>query len=331
MGVREDGRVSKVYCTYFDKGYAPRGLAMIASIRSVGETGPVYVVCFDDEAAAAVEGARLSDVHVVRLAELEQTNPELLAVKPSRGRVEYYFTSTPTVVTHALGCEPEADWVTYLDADLWFFSSPDDLYVAQEPGSVAIIEHGYRTKDAWRKKFGTYNVGWVSFRNDDDGRACLEWWRQRCIEWCFDRAEPGRFADQGYLDQFATIVQSVVVLDHPGANLAPWNLATRRVTCETERVLVDGRPLVFFHFHGLQQRGARWYFAHARYGAKTTTCIRDGLYRRYIEALVEEQRAVNATEVSGPRRRGSLTGAAKHAAVRLLARLRGDSVVVEHG
>ena len=316
--------MSRVYCTYFDIGYAPRGLAMIVSLRASGESGPVHVVCFDDEAAAAVEAAQLDGVLVVRLAELESRHPELLAVKSTRSRVEYYFTSTPTVVSDALAAEPEASWVTYLDADLWFFSSPDDVYREQEQGSVAIIEHGYRDRDQWRRKFGTYNVGWVSFRNDADGRACLEWWRQRCVDWCYDRTEQGRFADQGYLDQFPDVAENLVVIRHPGANLAPWNLATRSIACDRPHVEVDDSPLVFFHFHGLQQRRQRWYFAHARYGAKTTRCIREQIYRPYVQELVAWQATIGAGSSSGPRRRGSLLGAAKHSVVRMLATVRGD-------
>ena len=318
--------MTRVYCTYFDRGYASRGLAMIVSLRAVGESGPLYVVCFDEEAAAAVEAASLSDVHVVRLADLETEYPELAAVKEARSRVEYYFTSTPTVISHALAAESDASWVTYLDADLWFFSSPDRLFVEQDGGSVGIIEHGYRPQDAWRKKFGTYNVGWVSFRNDNDGRTCLEWWRQRCLEWCYDRPEDGKFADQGYLDGFSCVVGSVVVLRNPGANLAPWNLATRTVRCSAGAVEVDGRPLVFFHFHGLQHRGRRWYFAHARYGARTTTCVRDGLYHPYVQALLAQQRSMGAEGAAGPRRRGSIMGTAKQTAARLLALIRRDSL-----
>jgi hypothetical protein len=298
---------------------------MMSSLRAVGETGPIYTVCFDEEAAAAVEAANLAGVRVVRLPELEQAHPELASVKAERSKVEYYFTSTPTVVAHALAAEPQASWVTYLDADLWFFDSPDELYREQEPGSVAIIEHGYRERDKWRERFGVYNVGWVSFRNDVAGRTCLEWWRKRCLEWCFDRPEDGKFADQGYLDRFAELTDRLVVLRHPGANLAPWNLATRTVACTHSGVSVEGRSLVFVHFHGLQQRGKRWYFAHARYGATTTPCVRDSIYRPYIRALVAWQ-FDSRPAVSGPRRRGSLLGGAKHSAVRLLARVRGDTL-----
>jgi hypothetical protein len=288
----------------------------------------VYVVCFDRDALSAVSDARIPGVVPVPIEQVELAHPELAAAKAGRSRVEYYFTSTPTVITYALESTPSATWVTYLDADLWFFSSPNELYKEQERGSVSIIEHGYRPKDAWRKKFGIYNVGWVSFRNDEDGRRCLDWWRERCNEWCYDRAEDGRFADQGYLDQFKLVSSRLVVIQHPGANLAPWNLATRTVACDDDVVMVDGAPLVFFHFHGLQSRNDRWYLAHARYGARTTQCIRDGVYRPYLRALDEARVEVGHTADTAPRRRGSIAGAAKHGAARLLAQVRGDVIKI---
>ena len=112
-----------------------------------------------------------------------------------------------------------------------FFSSPDGLFSEQEVGSVGIIEHGYRTKDQWRQKYGTYNVGWVSIRNDPPGRACLEWWQARCLEWCYDRVEDSKYADQRYLDDWPSRFEQVVagwpeteVAQFAANGRSPWQL-----------------------------------------------------------------------------------------------------------
>ena len=76
-----------------------------------------------------------------------------------------------------------------------------------------------------QRRFGIYNVGWVSVRRRDDGIAALRWWRERCIEWCYDRVEGDRFADQRYLDRLPELFAGVHVIEHLGANLAPWNFA----------------------------------------------------------------------------------------------------------
>ena len=106
------------------------------------------------------------------------------------------------------------------------------------------------------------------------------------MDWCGDVVDSGRFADQGYLNSFPTLFDGVVVVDLPGVDVAPWNL--RRHSLAVDRagqVLVDGSPLIFFHFHGLAQEGNRFYFKHVPYLAKTTSVIREAVYLPYCKAL----------------------------------------------
>ena len=81
--------------------------------------------------------------------------------------------------------------------------------------------------------------------------AALGWWHDRCIEWCYQRFEDGRFGDQKYLDDWPTRFEGVHVLEHPGGGLAPWNISAHRLGESEGSVLVDGQPLIFFHHHAL--------------------------------------------------------------------------------
>src|ERR1051325_9889605 len=94
-----------------------------------------------------------------------------------------------------------------------------------------------------REKFGIYNVGWVSFRNDARGRLVLRWWRERCVDWCFDVVEDARFGDQKYLDDWPQRFEGVHVVQHQGANLAAWNVANHLVTERDGVLFVDEVPL----------------------------------------------------------------------------------------
>jgi SAM-dependent methyltransferase len=58
--------------------------------------------------------------------------------------------------------------------------------------------------------------------------------------------------DQKYLDDWPTRFAGVHVVEHPGAGLAPWNVSQYTVADERGRVTVDGRDLVFFHYHSLR-------------------------------------------------------------------------------
>ena len=125
--------------------------------------------------------------------------------------------------------------------------------------SIGITEHRYAPGSRKYSAAGIYNVGWVSFRRNADAFSCLNWWRERCLEWCYDRLEADRFADQKYLDDWPSRFRGVRVLEHKGINLAPWNLANYTITARKGELWVDDEPLVLFHFHGLRQLTKRLY------------------------------------------------------------------------
>ena len=100
---------------------------------------------------------------------------------------------------------------------------------------------------------------YVTIRNDERGLRALRWWRDRCIEWCYNKVEEGRFGDQKYLDDWPERFEGVKVLDGPGIGLAPWNCRNYEIRPRDPqgwicRDISDGAegPLIFFHFHELR-------------------------------------------------------------------------------
>jgi len=284
--------MSKVYCTYFDHRYLTKGLVMISSLRRHVPGAQIWVLCLDARAHGMMEELAEPGVRAIALCDFEAGDAALAKAKADgRSVVEYIFTLTPTLVRYVMRIVPEAEIVTYLDGDLWFLADPEPVYREMGSASVLIIPHGFEPRMKHLERHGIYNVGWVSFRRDSQGTACFEWWRERTNEWCLDQVDAGRFADQGYLDQFPQLFGGVHVLTNHGANLAPWNVAGRRLEVRGDRVLVDGAPLLFFHFHGLKRLGPRRFCAiHWEYRAPMTRLMRDHLYNPYlIDFLAVEQ------------------------------------------
>ena len=83
-----------VYCTYFNKGYLSRGIVLLRSLARFSEECKVEVLCFDDYTHAFLSEHDFGCVVPVTLSEFESRNPELVAVKPTRSRGEYFFTCT---------------------------------------------------------------------------------------------------------------------------------------------------------------------------------------------------------------------------------------------
>jgi len=280
--------MTRHYCCYFDHRYLPRGLAMIRSLRRVEPEAEVWVLCLSDAAHRGLSRLNEPGVHLLALADVEDGDAPLLCAKTDgRSLVEYYFTLTPSLVHHVMARTGEM--VTYLDSDLYFFAGLRPIYDEMGDSSVLIIPHRFVPAMRHLERFGRYNVGWLSFRNDAAGRACLEWWRDRSNEWCSDVVDEAgkRYCEQRYLDGFAENFPGVHVLAHPGANLAPWNVAGHRLDLREGKVLVDGRELLFFHFHGLRRIGARRFFAiHWEYGGPMTRLMRAHVYKPYLAELL---------------------------------------------
>jgi hypothetical protein len=279
------------FCTYFDHRYLARGLALHHSLSKVCPEFTLWVLALSQEAVCILEKAALKNFRVVSLDALEHFDPELLATRSGRSVVEYYFTCSPCFPRYLLALDPDMTAITYLDSDLFFFSSPEPVFAELEPYSVGITPHRFSPKAAKsHARFGEYNVGWVTFRRDVAGLACLNWWRTRCIEWCFDRQEGGRYADQKYLEHFKGSFPGVHSIIHLGANLAPWNVANYTVSHGPTRLDVDGQPLIFFHFQGMRKISSRIYDSNlAGYGAHLTPELRDGVFRPYLTALQEAE------------------------------------------
>jgi hypothetical protein len=291
------------YCTYFDAGYLSRGIALIASLREHGDDSPIWVLALDQAAKTYLDDARLPGVFTLAMSDIESAEPLLGTLKASRTRMEYIFTTTPLLMrwVSAQMRSPETV-VIYLDSDLYFFDDPHRVLEALGDGSVGIIEHKYPARLARRlAKYGRFNVGWVGIRADTHGRECLDWWAASTLAWCFDRPEDGKYADQGYLDQFPTRFDSVVVLESKGFNLAPWNTGGHSLAIENESVIVDGADrLVFFHFHGLRRVGNWFVSSQLVYGAPMGRILRHDVYTPYARALDSEDRIVESTLGSLP-------------------------------
>lgn len=293
------------FCTYFDRHYLPRGMALYQSLQDHCSSFQLWVLCMDRESYKVLSRLCLSNVRLIALEDFEKGDKELLRAKENRTLIEYYFTCTPSLPLFLLKNCPELDLVTYLDADLFFFADPAALYNEIAGYSIAIIGHRFPPSLLGREKYGIYNVGWVSFKRDDYAFSCLRWWRERCIDWCYDRVEEGRFADQKYLDDWPTRFQGVVVLRHKGANVAPWNLANYTVQTDGNRVLVDEQPLIFFHYHGFKQIRSWLYDPNlAAYKVKPSKVVLRGIYAPYITALAKVVEQVSPLLETIPSRNG---------------------------
>ena len=243
------------FCTLFDSYYLNRGLALHQSMLK--NCGPfhLYIFAFDDISLAILKESNLANATVISLAEFE--NEELLRVKPTRTKGEYCWTCTPSTIAFCIE-KFNLPHCTYIDADLYFYADPGELLSEMKDKSVLITEHRYTKEYDQSAESGIYCVQFVTFRNDAQGMKVLRWWLERCIEWCYNRFEDGKFGDQKYLDDWTTRFEGVHVLQHLGGGVAPWNIQQYDLQRRegswfiTDKKSRETYRLIFFHFHHLK-------------------------------------------------------------------------------
>ena len=288
------------FCTYFDHNYLSKGLALHRSLETHCPNFQLFVLCLSKECYEILQSLNLSHMTLISLEEFEKDDSELLRAKNNRSVVEYYFTCTPSLLLYIFK-HYDISFLTYLDADLYFFSSPEAIYDELGENSIGIIGHCFSSNLRHLDEKGVYNVGWMSFRRDRNGLDCLQWYREKCNEWCYDRVEGDRYADQKYLDRFEELFAKVHVMQHKGANLAPWNIANYKIIEKNTQIWVDEQSLIFFHFQGFKKLAPSLYDSgFAGYQAEFSKIVRDKIYLPYIKTLEEGGNSIHLTANNEP-------------------------------
>ena len=278
------------YCTLFDKNYLPQALSLIESLKNNISFFSIYCFCMDEESLHQINKIKSQKIIPISYKQLENHYSDLKIIKTNRSIAEYYFTCTSAICSYLFDHFGEIELLTYLDADLYFFSPPDSIYEELENASVGIIEHKFSFFGLKYEKYGKYNVGWVSFRNDPTGRRCLEDWKRDCFEWCYDRLENNKFADQKYLDFWQEKYSRIKVIENIGANLAPWNVGRYHLTIvvDSNTVFVDNQKLIFYHFASFKKVASNRYVTHvSQYFVPLKGVLRNNIYMKYLASIIK--------------------------------------------
>lgn len=275
------------FTTLFDKHYLIRGLSLYESLIKIGIDFHLYIFAFCDESLRVLKELNLEKTTVISLQDFEDS--ELLKIKGGRTIAEYCWTCTPSVIKYVIE-KFNIPYCIYLDADIYFFSSPESVISELTSNySIGITPHRFSNKYKNKEENGIYNVQFMYFKNDINGIKALKWWRERCNEWCYARLEDGKFGDQKYLDDWPTRFQKVKVIEQENIGVAPWNFQNYQYSYEKNEVYqkskIDGSQsiVIFYHFHNLKiyRNGYIYVFGY--------NCTKDlilTLYELYKEELV---------------------------------------------
>tara|TARA_A100000164_G_scaffold378316_1_gene419576 strand:+ start:690 stop:1649 length:960 start_codon:yes stop_codon:yes gene_type:complete len=241
------------FCTHFDSNYLPHALTLASSLERNAKSYKLFMICMDDKSYKYLNDNPLNNVQILHIKELEKKFPLLKIAKLNRNRIEYFFTCSPAVCNYVMDQFDFIDSITYLDADLYFFSDPKKVFDEIENNSIAIIEHRFHWTTKRQLKYGRFNVGWVTFKNDSEGKKCLIQWMENCLDWCYQKVEKDRFGDQKYLNRWPSLYKNLYVIQNKGANVAIWNIPNYHLSFKEDKIFIDNQQLIFYHFANIDQ------------------------------------------------------------------------------
>lgn len=247
-----DFRVSPVmhtetehYVTLHDRAFLPIGLTLYRSLVRQQSNAHLTVVCMDTESYEVYQRLQLPNLTAV--SPDVWLGDKLSAIQATRSRREFCWTMASHSYDIAWEQHPEAQRVTYLDADLYFFDSPTPL-IAEMLGAqkqVLITEHAYDPKYDQSQTSGIYCVQFVTFCKSSESLQILRRWQSLCAANCSEVRDGLTFGDQKYLDTWLREYPDTVhVSQLRDRMLAPWN---------ADFFLKNGalNP-IFYHFHSLR-------------------------------------------------------------------------------
>lgn len=236
--------------------YIPKVRVLIESVRKWHPEWVIHLALSDDPPPGIdLSGEPFDEVHTAASLEI----PDFVGWAFCHNIVELSTAIKPFLLKKLLDRDDCAG-VIYLDPDTVVFSRLEEVVAALEECNVALTPHQITPETSLSAvmdneisslKHGIYNLGFVAVSPTDTGKAFAAWWADRIYYFCRAEIPNGLFTDQRWIDLVPAFFDGVCILRSSRLNVAPWNLTTRELTgLAPNQVLVDQKPLGFYHFTG---------------------------------------------------------------------------------
>ena len=148
--------------------------------------------------------------------------------------------------------------VVFLDPGVFVTSRFDELEELISDGAECVLtptitepaEHA-ALDEQQLLRYGAYDLGFCCLADSPSVRRIVWWWARRLETLCIDDLDAGLFIDQRWADLFPAFIERTRILRHPGYNVGYWNLPQRRMRRTDSGWSVNGMPLRFFSFRGV--------------------------------------------------------------------------------
>lgn len=169
---------------------------------------------------------------------------------------EISFSLKPILAEYILNSFPETEHLFYFDGDIKVYDHLREAEQLFEKYDLILTPHFTHPVNDNKVpseldilRTGLYNMGFAGFKNSDNARRILAWWKKRVLDFGYENHDLGLTADQMWMSLAPLFFRRVGIIDHPGYNFAYWNVHERELSLNNDGFQVNKtEKLVFVHF-----------------------------------------------------------------------------------
>lgn len=252
-----------------------------------------FYICLVDELSSEINYERFNPATIIPLAKVKGINVKELIAKYDI--VEFNTCVKPSVFKHIIEQNKNAEIVYYIDPDICFYDSIEEVNQTLQTHSMALTPHvisptkpdEFGAYEALFLNYGIYNLGFLGINaKNKNAIAMLDWWEERTLSMGYNRVSEGLFVDQLWMNLAPVYYNDVAILKNYKFNMAPWNLHERFVVeVKNDAVILnDNSKLVFYHFSNLSTNKEEISRFYTRYDFNKFPLLKK-LYEPYFEKI----------------------------------------------
>lgn len=251
------------YCTYFDKNFLVQGLTCVHTLKKYNKDVFIYILALDQETKLKLKNLKLSFIKVIELNLLFKKFPTLKIEKKKRKLNEFFFLLTPFLINFLLKYK-KIDHVTYVDADLIFFSDISKIKSLLKKNDILASYHDH---EGGKITTGKYNVGFLIFRNNTKVLNLLRIWMTQCM---ISTTVDGNYSniicgDQKYLESWEKNKQlRFSGIKIKNFNIGAWNITKKNFTKKNGILMCDNLRLYCIHANFIKLNLKKSFFTSSR-------------------------------------------------------------------
>jgi hypothetical protein len=234
--------------------YLPKVRVLFHSLRKWHPELKLHLAIADiPKSHVAPEDVLADEIHYLHELEVPNWRPWAF----SHTLIELATAIKPFVLRQLLK-RPNCAAAIYFDPDIAVFSRLPEIADSLAGHDIVLTPHltsaertieGVIANELCTAQHGIYNLGFIAVAATAEGRAFGDWWADRLYHFCREDIASGIYTDQRWIDFVPAFFDRVNILRAPRFNVAPWNLASRRLAGTVEGgFTVEGAPLGFYHF-----------------------------------------------------------------------------------